>query len=176
MQWKLFNFQSKYHRCHCSRKRQNMLREQPFEMARLSKISDIAICFLMRISLRTRCDQGFGNDKFIIQVFCPFNSCVSRHTNGRVALLCPADYSYVVAQHGIWMTGSVVVPIGEWIPHCSSKLTLRTLYLYLKSKGVQHPPPEIEYVLQDCDAEVNGPPPLSFFFLLVVTQGHRRAS
>ena len=28
-----------------------------------------------------------------------------RETNGRVAFICPADYSYVATQHAIWLTG-----------------------------------------------------------------------
>jgi len=49
----------------------------------------------------------------------------------RVAFLAPAGFAYVATQWGIWRAGGVAVPL-----------------------AVSHPPPELEYVIRDADAEV----------------------
>src|SRR6184192_1813229 len=49
----------------------------------------------------------------------------------RVAFLAPAGFAYVATQWGIWRAGGVAVPL-----------------------PVSHPPPELEYVIRDADAEV----------------------
>ena len=49
----------------------------------------------------------------------------------RVAFLAPAGFAYVATQWGIWRAGGIAVPL-----------------------AVSHPPPELEYVIRDADAEV----------------------
>src|SRR5437879_7572746 len=49
----------------------------------------------------------------------------------RVAFLAPADFHYVATQWGIWRAGGVAVPL-----------------------AVSHPPPELEYVIRDAEAEI----------------------
>ncbi len=49
----------------------------------------------------------------------------------RVAFLTPAGFSYVATQWGIWRAGGIAVPL-----------------------AVSHPPPELEYVIRDADAEI----------------------
>ncbi|HEV2751359.1 MAG TPA: acyl-CoA synthetase [Gemmatimonadales bacterium] len=49
----------------------------------------------------------------------------------RVALLAPPGFAYVATQWGIWRAGGIAVPL-----------------------AVSHPPPELDYVIRDADAEV----------------------
>ena len=49
----------------------------------------------------------------------------------RVAFLAPAGFRYVATQWGIWRAGGVAVPL-----------------------AVSHPPPELEYVIRDAEAEI----------------------
>src|SRR5436309_9506897 len=49
----------------------------------------------------------------------------------RVAFLVPAGWHYVATQWGIWRAGGVAVPL-----------------------ATSHPPPELEYVIQDADVEI----------------------
>src|SRR3989475_4893361 len=49
----------------------------------------------------------------------------------RVAFLAPAGFRHVATQWGIWRAGGVAVPL-----------------------AVSHPPPELEYVIRDAEAEI----------------------
>ena len=49
----------------------------------------------------------------------------------RVAFLAPPSFAYVATQWGIWRAGGIAVPL-----------------------AVSHPPPELEYVIRDADADV----------------------
>ncbi len=69
---------------------------------------------------------------------------------GRVAFLCPADYSYVATQWGIWVRRRL------HHPHYN---LLTLLLLLLQSAGgvavpigVHHPGPEVEYVISNSEA------------------------
>jgi malonyl-CoA/methylmalonyl-CoA synthetase len=77
---------------------------------------------------------------------------------GRVAFLCPADYSYVATQWGIWVRHHHHRRLHQvhhhlrYIPHTLLLLLLQSAGGVAVPIGVHHPGPEVEYVISNSEA------------------------